>query len=127
MDTALGTATHSTQPLRTSDRRRHLRLDAPADLAVTVAGSNTRLVASNISSDGLAVHSRVPFARASIHKLQLTFAPLTVVRQARTVHCRRDPRGGWVLGFALVGSSPAGGPTVEDLIDLIVSSMISFS
>ena len=108
------------------NRRRDIRLDAPSRLRVIVPPGRARLVVRDISMGGLSILSPTPFAPGSVHTLRLTLGSLTVLQRARTAHCRRQQQVGWVIGLAFVGDPLAGGSTIDDLLDAVMSSMISF-
>ncbi len=108
------------------DRRHEIRLDAPAGLSVALPPVAGQFSVPDIGMGGLSIISSAPFARGSRHALRLTLGSITVDRSARTAHCHALPDGTWFVGLAFVGDEPAGNATIEDLLNTVLSSTISF-
>ena len=108
------------------DRRREIRLIAPAGLRASLAELGVAVAVRDISLGGLAVTSTSALARDSVHVLRLTFGSMCVLTRARAAYCQRHDGRAWVVGFAFIPSPRPKGPTVEQLIDRIEASMISF-
>jgi hypothetical protein len=108
-------------------RRRDLRVDAPRSLRVTMPTVKGALAAGDISMGGLSVVAQSPIALRTIHTVSLTFGSITVEHKIRVLHCRRFPKGGWLLGLAFVDKPLAGSATVAQLFNAILSSAITFS
>ena len=108
-------------------RRRDLRVDAPRSLRVTMATAKGPLAANDISMGGLSVITQAPLALRTIHAVSLTFGSISVEHKVRVLHCRKFPKGGWLLGLAFVDKPLPGSATVAQLFNAILSSAITFS
>jgi hypothetical protein len=91
-----------------------------------IVGFSGTVTIRDISVGGLALVSSLPLRRDAVHEMQLTLGKLAVTVQAKAVHCRRQNDGRWLLGIAFQPSRQKG-PTIEQLIDAVTTTTISFS
>ena len=110
-----------------SSRRRHVRLDAPEQLHVEIAGAPSDLRAIDISAGGMSIAAPEPLSTQTIHLLTVSLAPdLSVQVTARAVHCRRTAGGQWQIGLAFIEQTPSATGSIEDVLDAITARAITF-
>jgi hypothetical protein len=99
------------------ERRRDVRITAPAELGCIISGFAGDIRARNISAGGLAVYVPTPVKTRVEHDVTLTFGEMTIVCRVRVAYCYGLDRGRWLAGLTVLGSSV--GPTLDTLIDAI--------
>ena len=109
-----------------ASRRRYARIEPPPSLRCHVVGSAATFTVRDISLGGLSLLAPVPLALKVEQEFRLTLGPMTIVQRGRPVYCRQQEDGRWVVGIAFRSERPSS-PTIDDLIDLITSSVIRFS
>ena len=107
-------------------RRRDMRFGPPRELRCSVVGSAATLTVRDISVGGMSLSSTLPLTRNVLHEFRLTLGNMTISRRGRAVYCRRQAEGHWIIGIAFT-KERSSGKTVEELIDLITSSILRFS
>lgn len=108
-------------------RRREIRLEPPQSLLVSVPTLKGRLMVKDISTRGLCLVSHAPLTPKSIHTVTLSFGRITVTGRARVVHAVRDLRGRWSMGLQFLAEPTESAGAIEDLVNSLLSTSISFS
>ena len=108
-------------------RRQDVRLDPPPNLKVTVPTTTARLAIKDISTGGVCLIGDAPLPPQSVHTVTLTLGRMVVTRRARAVHAEKDSRGRWLTGMQFLNESNGSSGSIEDLVNLVLSSSISFS
>ena len=106
-------------------RRASARIVPPKTLQVALEGTSKRYVIGDISLGGLSVISTEPLAVGSIFDVTLTYRDVVIQQRLKTIHSRKCPTG-WIMGCAFVSRPRGRGPSIEDLMDDITGSMLSF-
>lgn len=109
-----------------TSRRRDVRLEPPPQLTVFVPSFRGRLAVQDISASGVCVVTDAPVPLRSVHTVTLKLGSRGMTRQARIAHCRLHA-GRWRLGMQFLAASPRETWTIEDLINALLESAISFS
>ena len=99
------------------ERRRDIRIAAPAELGCSIAGFAADIRVRNISSGGLAVYVPTPVKTRVEHDVTLTFGDMTIVCRARVAYCFGLDRGRWLAGMTVLMTSI--GLTLDPLIEAI--------
>jgi len=108
-------------------RRHEARIIPPESLRAWVVGFPQVMPVRDISGGGLCVTSKKPFRAQSVQTMRLASGKMEIIRKVRTAHCRALGPGEWMVGFAFVEGAPAPGPTIEEFLDSLTSSLIQFS
>ena len=106
-------------------RRSSARIVPPKNLQVSVAGSARRYLVGDISLGGLSLVSNAPLPVGSVHDITLTHGDMVIHQRIKAVHSRQVPTG-WLVGCAFVGVPRERGASIENLMDEITGTMITF-
>jgi hypothetical protein len=107
-------------------RRREVRVEPPPALVVHVVGVEGTHTIRDLSARGLCVHTGTQLAPQSIYRVTLTFGRVVVKRRARTIHCHRVSSGGFLSGMEFLQDPMRESWTMEDLVNLVLSTSITF-
>ncbi len=110
-----------------SNRRQDVRIVAPEGLCVRVESTGGKTPVRDVSARGFSAAFARPLPRNSRHTVALTFGELTVTGEARVAYCLRHREAGWISGFEFFPSPRESKWTLEDLVDYVATSLISFS
>lgn len=114
-----------------ASRRRASRIAAPDGLEAVVKSIGCSIRVRDLSVGGFAALTPAFLPLDSIHTVQLRLGAITVTVRARTAHCRRlvtSQKGTtYLTGFAVVGGTAEGEPTMDDLVDRVMATSLSFS
>lgn len=110
-------------------RRRTIRI-AASHVRAFVSARLLPVEVVDISAGGFSSVSSLQFDIDSVHVVRFTLGRISVNARGRVLHCRPvDPPGeiqAYVTGFAFVGRARPDGSTIDDLIDAITTSAVSF-
>jgi hypothetical protein len=107
-------------------RRRDVRLEAPRTLMVSVPTAKGPLALKDISIRGLCLVAQEPLPLRSAHRVTLTLGHRAFTHRARAVHCHQHPSGGWLMGMEFIGEPPAQRFSIDELLDELLASSITF-
>jgi PilZ domain len=105
-------------------RRRTMRLEAPAGLAVTLSDQRISATVVDIGVGGLGLLADFPVLRGVTYGLTLRFGTRSLTCEARAVHSRRREDGQWLVGLAFVRDDRT--PLVAQFVDELTASQIEF-
>ena len=114
-----------TPPPDPADRRREVRISAPADLTVELSDRRLKARALDISEGGTLIESNLPMVVGAQYRLTFRLGTEVVECLATPVHCRRFEGGRWLAGMKFAPEQAR--TALAHLIDRITSQAISFS
>ena len=107
-------------------RRRDIRLEPPRAMRAQLAGLDEPAAVHDISLGGVSLFVPKPLGLRTVHVVTLMLGPVVVQHRARVAHCWRGSNN-WRVGMAFVDRPLRGSSTVEELINAVLQSAISFS
>ena len=127
MKTGLEPAIRHTARSTGMDRRHEMRLAAPLELRLELPPSRTSLDVNDIGFGGLSFISPVPLTVGSPLTIRVILVARCVRHLARVAHCHTRGDGSWLVGVSFVDRSADGDAAIEDLLNAVLDSLISFS
>jgi hypothetical protein len=109
-----------------TSRRRDVRLTALRDLQTTIVDFAGSVEVQDLSLGGLRLLTSSPLARNRVYEFQIRLGPIVVVRRGRAVHCRHIGPSQWISGICFTADAFPG-PTIEQLVDAILSAQLHLS
>jgi hypothetical protein len=109
-----------------TSRRRDVRLTALDGLQTTIVNCAGRVELQDLSLGGLRLLTSSPLSRNRVYEIEIRLGPTLVVRRGRAVHCRHVGPSQWTTGICFT-ADPFPGPTIEQLVDAILSAQLHLS
>jgi hypothetical protein len=116
-------------PAQMGSRRRTIRV-AASHIKAFATAQLLPVRVEDLSDGGFSAISPISFETNSVHVVRLTLGRVSVTTRGRVLHCRRtennDGGEGYVTGFAFVGHPRPDSSTLDELLDAITTSAVSF-
>lgn len=109
-----------------ASRRREVRVEPPSGITVKIAGLAGKTRIQNISYMGVCLVTDAPLVLNSAAELTFNWREISVDCRSRVAYCRKHP-GGWIVGLQFSAAQKVQPWSMEDLMNHILTSAITFS